>query len=175
MKDAEQTGSASWLYAGQELLRQGGAAAVKLQPLTAEIGLTTGSFYHHFSSMADYRDQLAQFYGQDRKVELAEFDHLEPRERLRAIGSITVSARLVPLDAAMRDWAGSNSLAAEAVRAVDEELMHYLSATFVELGYPRREARARSLLLQSVAVARVTPPWEMRLKDAELIFEILAP
>src|SRR4029079_10146261 len=35
-----------WLRAGQTLLRRGGSSAVKLQALTDELGLTTGSFYH---------------------------------------------------------------------------------------------------------------------------------
>ena len=57
-----------WLSAGQKLLRRGGVKAVKLGALTAELGLTTGSFYHHFDSMASFLDELARFYGADQVV-----------------------------------------------------------------------------------------------------------
>ncbi|MGH1505345.1 MAG: TetR/AcrR family transcriptional regulator, partial [Acidimicrobiales bacterium] len=70
-----------WLLAGQDLLREGGLPAVKQAELVARTGLTTGSFYHHFGSMAAYLEALAGFYGEDRAHELlAQIDMGEPNE-----------------------------------------------------------------------------------------------
>jgi AcrR family transcriptional regulator len=176
MTEAAPSGRELWLITGQKLLRRGGIVAVKLQALTDELGLTTGSFYHHFDGMKDYLDQLARFYGADQvrqNVELV--DDPDPRERLRHLGVIARTHKMVPLDAAMRDWAGSNATAAASVRAADEHLMRFIARAFEDLGYPSREAQVRAQLLQSVGVARVIPPWRTLADDAELVLEILAP
>lgn len=91
-----------WLAAGQELLRRGGIAAVRLQALCSELALTTGSFYHHFAGMADYLDQLASYYGSDQPREsLALADDVDPRARLLRLYTQARDERMVPLDAAV--------------------------------------------------------------------------
>lgn len=151
-----------WLLAGQTLLRRGGIASVKLQALTEELGLTTGSFYHHFDSMARYLDELARYYGSDQvRDSLASLDDANPRTRLRRLYELSRDEQMGPLDAAMRDWAGSNEVAADAVRAADGVLLVFIEHAFVDLGHSRRDARVRALLFFSVGVARITPPWRM--------------
>jgi AcrR family transcriptional regulator len=176
MTEEARSGRDLWLEAGQELLRRGGIVAVKLQALTYELGLTTGSFYHHFSGMKDYLDQLARFYGADQvRQNLVIVDDPDPRERLRHLGVMAREERMVPLDTAMRDWAGSNPIAAASVRAADEQLMRFIAKAFRDLGYARREAQVRAQLLLSVGVARVMPPWKTLASDANLVLRILAP
>src|SRR5690349_14704974 len=112
----EPKGRELWLLAGQELLRRGGIAAVKLQALTDELGLTTGSFYHHFGGMAEYLDELARYYGAEQvEQNVDSITETDPRGRLRRLATISRDDRMAPLDAAMRDWAGSNALARAAV------------------------------------------------------------
>ncbi|MDG2304467.1 MAG: TetR/AcrR family transcriptional regulator [Candidatus Binatia bacterium] len=176
MTEDARSGRELWLEAGQELLRRGGIVSVKLQALTDEIGLTTGSFYHHFNGMKDYLDQLARFYGADQvRKNLFTVNDADPRMRLRKLGAMAIKDRMVPLDAAMRDWAGSNRIAAASVRAADEHLMRFIAKAFRNLGYPRREAQVRAQLLQSVGVARVMPPWKTLAGDTGLVLKILAP
>lgn len=171
-----RTGRQAWLVAGQELLRRGGIGAVKLHALTAETGLTTGSFYHHFAGMQDYLDELARFYGAELpRLQLAEITDGDPRRRLRRLMAMAGERRMVPLDAAMRDWAGSNPLAAQAVRASDEHLLRFLARAFRDLGYPRRSAQIRAGLLLSSGVARVMTPWKSLAGDVDEVLRILAP
>lgn len=169
-------GQELWLAAGQELLRRGGIAAVRLQALTEELGLTTGSFYHHFAGMSEYLDQLAAYYGSDQPREhLAVAEDADPRERLRRLVALAGDERMVPLDAAMRDWAGSNVAAAEAVRAADEFLLRFIERAFLDLGYRRSEAQTRSILLFSAGVARISPPWQVGRSVVDEILNILTP
>lgn len=165
-----------WLEAGQWLLRQGGAAAVKLAPLTARMGLTTGSFYHHFINMAEFRDQLARFWGADQtERNLASVNAVDPRARLRALVALAQERRMGALDAAMRDWAGSNPIAAASVRETDRHLLEFMATAFVELGASQRDAQLRAHLLMSIGVARVLPPWDDHPDDIEAILDILQP
>lgn len=151
-----------WLQAGQSLLRRGGVAAVKLQALTAETGLTTGSFYHHFSGMAEYLEELAGYYGADQLTQVLDaLLPLAPRERLRRLAEISDDEQMFPVDAAMRDWAGSNPSAAASVKATDATLLRYMEQAFIDLGHDTEAARTRALLLISAGVARVDAPWPM--------------
>ena len=172
----ESNGRERWLLAGQDLLRRGGVGEVKLQALTAELGLTTGSFYHHFTAMADYLDQLARYYGSDQVLQ-----HIEriatddPRERIRRLAAVSRDERMGPLDAAMRDWAGANALAAEAVARADEILLRYLEQAFRDLGFDQRDAQLRALLLFSTGVARIHPPWRPAVRSIDDVLDVLAP
>ena len=133
-----------WLTAGQALLRRGGAPAVKLPALTQALGLTTGSFYHHFDGMADYLTQLARYYGVEQpRAGLARIDDPDPRVRLRRLYALALDDEMRPLDAAMRHWAGSDPGAAAAVRDADAILLDFLATAFAELGYTPAAARAR--------------------------------
>lgn len=172
----EPRGRELWLLAGQALLRRGGISAVKLQTLTAELGLTTGSFYHHFSAMADYLDELARYYGSDQvRQNVDRIADDDPRVRLRRLAAISRDESMGPLDAAMRDWAGSNELAADAVSQADQFLLRYVEQAFRDLGFSTRDAQLRALLLVSVGVTRIHPPWRPAMRSIDDILAVLAP
>jgi len=165
-----------WLVAGQALLRRGGIGAVKLQALTEKLGLTSGSFYHHFDGMPAYLDELATYYGSEQpRTNLEALASLPPRDRLRRLGEISVAGRMPSVDAAMRDWATSNERAAAAVRELDDILLRFIADAFAELGYDQRQARARAILMLSTGTARITPPWTLHPKVSEDILDVLAP
>lgn len=169
------TGRERWLLAGQELLRRGGTPAVKLDALARSTGLTTGSFYHHFGGMDDYLDALAHYYGAEQVDDfLRGLVDLAPLDQLHALSRLSVDARMRPLDAAMRDWAGSNPAAAEAVMAADAALLDFIVAALVELGHAVREARTRAVVLLSVGTARVHTPWPVDARDARWIVDFVA-
>lgn len=170
----ENEGRLRWLAAGQNLLRAGGARAVKLADLADQSGLTTGSFYHHFSGMREFLDELARYYGTEQVDEhLRGLADLAPRDRLAGLSALAADGEMRPLDAAMRDWAGSNQLAAEAVAATDAALFDFVATAFVELGHPLPEARTRATLLLSVGTARLQPPWPLPKTSPARILDIV--
>jgi AcrR family transcriptional regulator len=173
------TGRERWLEAGQELLRRGGIGAVKLQALTELLGLTTGSFYHHFDNMAGYLDALARHYGSDQpRAGIATIAEDDPRRRLERLSELALADAMLPLDAAMRDWAGSNPVAAQAVRDADEILLRFIEQAFLDLGHDRRGARTRATLLLSAGVARISPPWPLGTRRADAfdaVLDVLSP
>lgn len=174
-RTAGTTGRARWLLAGQDLLRRGGTPAVKLDALTRSTGLTTGSFYHHFDGMDDYLEALAGYYGVEQVDDfLRGLADLAPLEQLHALSRLSVDERMRPLDAAMRDWAGSNPVAAEAVRNADAALLGFMVAALVALGHAEGEARARAVVLLSLGTARVRPPWPVDVDDVRWIVDFVA-
>lgn len=77
-------GAIAGLEGGGELLRSGGPAAVRLRPLAAQVGLSTGSFYQHFGGFAQYLEELAAHCsGEGLEDAMRSAQHPDPRERLR--------------------------------------------------------------------------------------------
>lgn len=152
-----------WIDAGQELLRQGGITSVKLSPLLERLGVTSGSFYHHFSDFGAFLDALADDYGTvhlERIVAAIESD--DPSERIREMRRLMEAWATPDLDRAMRVWATSNERAATAVRQLDGQLLSVLEASLKELGFSDDEARLRALLMFAAGAgqALIFPPWE---------------
>ncbi len=165
-----------WLLAGQELLRRGGLPAVRLDALAAEAGVTTGSFYHHFTGMPAYLDALARFYGADQvEAALAGIAAADPVDRLRRLARLASDERMRPLDVAMRDWAGTSPAAADAVRAADAALLRFVERAFLDLGLAVAAARVRAVVLLSVGVARVHAPWPVPASTADDVLRLLCP
>ena len=46
----DRLGRNDWIASGQVILRKSGISAVKLSALTARLGVSIGSFYHHFTN-----------------------------------------------------------------------------------------------------------------------------
>jgi AcrR family transcriptional regulator len=153
------TSRRDWLQAGQALLVGGGIDAVKLQALTCRLGVSTGSFYHHFGSFDAYLTALAEVYG----AEQARLPIDEARARvgddpvalLREATLIFSDRSMRQLNVAMRAWAHSDARALAAIRRYDEMLMAELDAVFTALGYDELAAKARTLVMMALATVDV--------------------
>jgi AcrR family transcriptional regulator len=164
----------AWLLAGQRLLRAGGVRAVKLAPLTAEAGATTGSFYHHFDDFAAYLTALAGYYGGEQFDEaMTEVGSPDAIERLRRFGRLTRVHNLQPLDRAMRNWAADDPRAKAAMRRTDERVLAFLETAFRELGFDGRDAALRARLLFAYGTAHIVARWAERLSDLDDLLTIL--
>ena len=132
MSSAPRLTPNDWTEAALEAMARTGTTGVNVEQLAKSLGTTKGSFYHHFNGMKDYLDQVARFYGADQvRKNLFTVNDADPRMRLRKLGAMAIKDRMVPLDAAMRDWAGSNRIAAASVRAADEHLMRFIAKAFL--------------------------------------------
>jgi AcrR family transcriptional regulator len=165
-----------WLTAGQQLLRDGGITSVKLSALTSKLGVTTGSFYHHFDDFGAYLDALADAYAGDIGIDaLRAAAGEEPRERIRLLFRLRGEWDVPPLDHAMRVWADSNEHAAAAVKRLDHAFMLFLEQAFLDLGFDGDDARVRALVAFSAGAGAETvhPPWPGDADDFERALEIL--
>ena len=149
------TSRRDWVEAGQALLVEGGIDAVKLSRLTCALGVSTGSFYHHFGSFDDYLTALAEFYGAEQaRLPIREARSIvgdDPAELLREATHVFGTRSMRQLNVAMRAWAQSDDRAHAAIRRYDEILMAELDATFLALGFDELAAKARTLVMMGLA------------------------
>ena len=149
------TSQRDWVEAGEALLIEGGIDAVKLSALTCRLGVSTGSFYHHFGSFDAYLTALAEFYGAEQaRVPIEEARARvgdDPAALLREATHIFGDRSMRQLNVAMRAWAQRDERALAAIRRYDEILMGELDDVFLALGYDEVAAKARTLLMMGLA------------------------
>ena len=154
-------GPGDWLEAGQTLLRRGGLRALKLRPLADELGVSTGSFYHHFSDFDAYQGRLAAFWAEGQARDLLDaISNAEtaPVDRIRRLAQVVRRRGLSRLSIAMRAWADSDPRAARAVERHDAVMLGWLTDCVEANGVARSEAAVRAYALMTLGLAKVHAP-----------------
>ena len=162
-----------YLAAGLDLLADGGEAAVTIAALCGRLGVTKGSFYHHFAGVEVFHEALLGFWedGTARAIETARAV-TDSRKRLAVLKELAVAAHH-EAEGAIRAWGRSYEPAAAVVRRVDAAR----EANLVESFRAGREVRYRALgsrLSQTAhALERIGAEWDRRLSAIAAIAESL--
>ena len=148
-------GRRDWIRTGQDILRENGVAGVKLAPLTRRLGVSTGSFYHHFADFDEYLGAVADAYSLDRVqglLDRARDAGGDPVGRIRALARLSLDDHTFDLDRAMRTWATMDERASVNMRRAEERVLAFLAEAFRDLGFGTAEAALRARILLSVNV-----------------------
>jgi AcrR family transcriptional regulator len=138
---------AQWLNAGLEALRKGGVGAVRVERLAADVGVTKGSFYHHFRDRGALLEEVLEYWA--REMTDAEFERIQTlpgglAPRLVALAEDVLEKGMGRYDPAVRAWAREDRKVAAAVAQVDRRRVKALAAFFEEGGFAAAEARVRA-------------------------------
>lgn len=164
----------AWLEAGQTLLRRGGLRALKLRPLADEVGVSTGSFYHHFADFDAYQGRLADYWADGQVQELLDAiaqAEPAPADRIRRLAQVVRRRGLSRLSIAMRAWAESDPRAAAAVERHDDLMLGFLTDCLAAAGFSRHDAGVRGYALMTLGLSKVHAP---HLSRPQLMEELIA-
>ena len=138
---------AQWLNAGLEALRKGGVGAVRVERLAGDVGVTKGSFYHHFRDRGALLEEVLEYWA--REMTDAEFERIQTLRgglapRLVALAEDVLEKGMGRYDPAIRAWAREDRKVAAAVAQVDRRRVKALAGFFEEGGFTAAEARVRA-------------------------------
>ena len=141
---------ADYFAAALDLLGEGGADALTLATLCERVGVTKGSFYHHFESMPAFHERVLAYWATDvlGAAVAQALAVADARARLAVLRRMGV-ASAHEAEVAIRAWGTWYEPAAEAHRRVEEGRRAVLATTFAELGIDAR----RGALLARVGTA----------------------
>lgn len=131
-----------WLEKGLHLLGDGGPQQLRIDTLCNALGVTKGSFYHHFASQPAYVSALLvhwkNTYTQQLIEAVAAFD--DPRLRSERLSQLVFSKNMRP-EVALRAWGNSHAEVAATVQAVDAQRIAYLTDLAQGMGVAPAQAR----------------------------------
>lgn len=140
---------ADWISAARNALIRGGENGVKVDPLAAEMGVTTGSFYWHFKNRQELLNEVLSDWEATNSaafINAIESHKAEPDAQLDALAEVWIDEiNFDPAyDAAIRDWARTSAKVDKIVRRVDDRRISLIQEIFVGFGYAGAEALVRA-------------------------------
>ncbi|AWZ01981.1 bacterial regulatory protein, tetR family [Rhodobiaceae bacterium] len=148
-----------WLHAGQDILRVEGVDGVSVKSLTDRLGVTKGSFYHHFRGLDDFLTDLANYFSGDHLSLI--FDHAREEAKGDPIVELEAIRRIIEADdgyrlmSAMRAWAKSNEVAAQSIQKLDDVSRKNLVRIFKDMGFAPQDAKVRAFMVHALGVTDV--------------------
>ena len=160
-KEMARLNKNDWLKTGLQIIGEQGAEALTINSLTNRLGVTKGSFYHHFQNYQDFKESLLNFFEEDgtsqviRLVEIAS----TPLAKLESLLDIT-SEGWPRLEFAIRAWALQDKLVQDYQKRIDHRRLAYLQEVVQSLGINGEQARIIAQLLYTIYVGsrQITPP-----------------
>jgi len=132
-----------WIDAGLSLLRCEGQQALTVERLTQAMGVTKGSFYHHFGNLANYHQALLDWWQEVFTREPMRLAEQESKPSKRSARLAKVVGELDhPLEIALRAWGLRDARVAEAIKQVDRQRLDCLEDLHRQQGHSQVEILA---------------------------------
>jgi AcrR family transcriptional regulator len=167
-----------WLDCGLDILAEEGAQAIRLERLLASVGLTKGSFYHHFGGMPAYRKALAAHFEErytSRYIDVATERFDDPAARLAVLRSLVVAEKdsEAALEVAFRAWAQQDPDVRIVQARVDARRVEFLEQQLAGAGMDANQARviAQAIYLTLVGSGHVVP--RLPMAELERVWDVL--
>lgn len=145
-----------WLETAIDVLMDGGIRGITIDRMARILGVTRGSFYHHFADREDLLRAMLDFWESELTIRIrdeVQALRLDPRTTLLALSRAIRHRKAAEYDVAFRAWALHDPMARKVVRETDEIRLEYIRGLFQELGFTDMDAenRARLFLYYEVA------------------------
>ena len=117
-----------WLLTGLGLLAsEGGVRYLTIERLCARLGVTKGSFYHHFADVNGYKTHLLRFVEEEGTLEIITQVEVEATPRLKLDRLLDVTLRdIAPLEVAFRASALQDAEVSAVQQRIDTGRLGYL-------------------------------------------------
>jgi len=141
-----------WVAAAATRFAEGGADAVRVEPLAKALGVSKGSFYWHFRDRAALLTAVVDAWEQRGTLEIIEAVEQQaddPAARLWALFERTFGtpAMADAFETAVRAWASRDAHAQAVAKRVDRRRLAFVAELLHSAGIPKPEAKRRADIL----------------------------
>jgi AcrR family transcriptional regulator len=162
---------AAFCAAALDLLAEQGPDGLTIAALCARLGVTKGSFYHHFSDLPGFTDALMAYWAAEHATRLIALSEsiADAHERFELLHGIAVS---LPHDAeaAMRAWSWSEARVAAVVHQVDQARLAHLTQAGIEAGLDPERARLMATISMGALIGLQQMERPARHETMEAVF-----
>ena len=146
-----------WLQQGLITLERQGLPGLTIDNLAGELGLTKGSFYHHFKNGSDFEEQLVAFWA-NQYLSTATIplpDNGQPLALLDTIMAEAFAPATGP-EIAIRAWAYQDLRVRVYIERVDAVRRQFLQQVFSRLAPDPAQADRMADMLFSMLIGSLT-------------------
>ena len=171
----------AYFDAAFELLAEHGSDGLTIAALCRQLGVTKGSFYHHFRDIAEFDDALLAHWASEHATRLIALSESveDVYERFEVLHGIAIG---LPhgAEAAIRAWSWSNPRVAAVQSDVDAARIRHLTEASVATGMEPERAALMATISVSVLIGiqqlvRPAQPEAIKRVFAELRSWVLTP
>ncbi len=139
----------AWLDAGLDALVDHGLDGVRVEVLARRIGVTKGSFYHHFQDHPEFLRRMVERWRAIQEGHLQALAATASEDPVRQLEEVMnfVHHKDSRHDIALRCWARHDAAVRRTVAVVDAARLDYLARLFTRLGVGGDEALLRSRMI----------------------------
>lgn len=146
-----------WITGAFEALCDGGIDALRVEPLAKRLGVTKGSFYHHFENRRALHLALLgewERVGTSRIIDDVSESSPEPAAQLRTLAHETMATDpfVDAIETGIRAWAATDDEVSKSVGRVDDRRLEFVEGLLRQLGFGAAAARRRAMLLYRVLI-----------------------
>ncbi len=167
-----------WLTEGLAALAADGASGVRADRIAARLGLTKGSFHHHFAGIEDYRRALLERHEHEQLAFLdrvnAELDGIPPDAALAGLPERLTDLFDADLERAVRSWAVADPTARAVQERLDTARLAFLRDLWTRLLGDERRAHVAALVPHLIAIGASMAQPRLAASDLRAVFDLLA-
>jgi AcrR family transcriptional regulator len=177
-KNGRQLSRDDWLRAALETMRSTGIDGVKVAPLAARLGVTTGSFYWHFKNRGELLELVLDYWERamtDAAIDEAERFEGSPEDCILFLMQRVMDRDLAGYDLPIWQWAQSDDGARKVFQRALKKRLEFTSGLFRGAGFSQRDAenRARMMMVymmgESNLVRRLISTSKRAIRDTHAI------
>ena len=168
-----------WVRAGLAVLQERGVAGVKVVHVAQRLGVTSGSFYWHFTDLPDLLDSLLDYWEHeltDSIIVAAKAFPGTPRDRILNLMLQVIAEDAATVDQAISVWSRSDPAVREVYDRTLGKRFEFASWMFRQAGFRGREATTRGRLMVTYLMGESTSDLKTRRNWKSIIrnqFELL--
>lgn len=148
--DSKQLRKNDWLRAALDFLGTSGIESVKIVPLAVHLGVTSGSFYWHFSNRRELYSALLEYWETemtDKAIETASNYPGSAEDRIWNLMEEVMDSGMAKYDLAVWHWAQSGDEAREVFSRTIEKRFSFATWMFEQVGFDSNQAEVRGRMM----------------------------
>lgn len=150
-----------WLQHGLQTAAEAGIDALRIDALCRGLGVTKGSFYHHFKNHRAYLEAILQHWEDEYTSRFIEYsaEGTTVEEKIARLNDLVMES-FGDYETHIRTWALADPLAREFQERVDKRRIEYLTELYRTLLQDDARAQAMAHLVYTTLIgsASVIPP-----------------
>ena len=164
-----------WLEQGLYTLAEKGAEALTIDVMCQLMGVTKGSFYHHFQNRETFLEAILSYWEDKFTKQFIEFSQegLTPQEKLERLHQQVIE-NYGTYEVNIRAWAQVDPLARKFQERVDQQRLNFLFELQKELYVSEKDAMTMAQLQYATLIGCTQIIPELKPEDLENMYRLLS-